>query len=255
MGRALELITARATAPSTGAAFSAVTGDSLTIKAGKGVQLVHSWQTRQAAGYTRIISPMLHDGVVGIQQCGPIGQTLFAAVPEPLIGQDLLTVYGSGSATAGDMEFANLLVSYADLPGVDVKLLTPSQLRARMVDRLAVPNTIATPTTGEYAEELVGSEADQFKADTEYAILGATVQVGGAAIRWRGPDTGGLGIGMPAKVGLERGADYFVWLSEVTGLPLIPVIRSANKASTYIGSITDEVGADTVLCANYARLR
>lgn len=256
MGKALELVTARATAPSTGAAFAAVTGNSLTVRAGKGAQLVTSWQTRQVAGFTRVTSPLLHDGAVGMQNCGPIGATLFGCTPEGLQAQDTLTVYGSGSAVAGDMEFFSMLIAYADLPGSDVGFISPSELRRRWVDRLCVPSTIATPTSGEYgAAEAINAEADQFKADTSYALLGASVQVAAHAIRWLGPDLGGLGVGMPGKLGIERGPDWFVWLSDFTGLALIPVIRSANKAFTFIDAVTDENGTDPVLCTNYARLR
>lgn len=256
MGKALELVTAKATQPNTGAAFAANTGNSLTVRAGAGAKLVHSWQTRQVAGFTRVTSPLLHDGTVGMQNCGPIGTTLFSQEPETLQAQDALTVYGSGSNVGGDIEFWSGLIAYQSLPGADVMFLSPADLRRRAVDCLTVPTEIATGTSGEYTgAELINAEADQFKADTMYALLGASVQVGAHALRWYGPDFGGLGVGMPGMTGMERGADYFVWLSEVTGLPLIPVVRSANKGFTFVDAVVDENGANPVFCTHYVRIR
>jgi hypothetical protein len=256
MGRGLELISAMATAPSTGAAFTALTGNSLVVRAGKGASLLATWQTRQAAGFSRLTSPMLHDGSVGIQMGGPIGTTLqLVGAREVLQGQDTLALYGSGSATAGDIELWSGLVHYSDLPGVDCRLIGVAELARRLVDRVCVPNTLTTGVTGQYSgAEAISAEGDQFKADTEYALLGAVFQVAGHAVRWLGPDFGGLGIGMPAK-NFDRSSDWFVWLSELSGLPLIPIVRSPNKAMTMIDAVVDENGADAVVYTCWGRLR
>lgn len=255
MGKALELITVRATAPSTGAAFAAISGNSLTVRNSRGTaRILAGWQTAQTAGFRRITSPLLHDGTVGMQMCGGVGATIYPFLGQKVEPQDTLSVYGTGSATAGDMEFASLLIHYPDLAGVDGRFIGVAELERRKESILAVPSTIATPTTGEYGvAEAINAEADQFKANTDYALLGATVQVGAAAIRWVGPDFGGLGVGMPG-LKMER-ADWFVWLSEHYGLPCIPVINSANRAMTMVDAVVDENGTDAIFSTIWARLR
>jgi len=253
--KAMELITAKATAPATGASFAALTGNSLTVRNGpKPAVVLAAWQTRQTVGYTKVTSPMLHDGTAGMYGTGPVGTTLFPAMLQTLEPQDTLSIYGTGSATAGDIELYSMLVGYPDLPGVRAKFIHAAELRRRLVSVLGVPNTISTPTSGEYgAAELIGAELDQFKANTEYAILGATFQSAGHAARWLGPDFGGLGVGMPARTFLER-PDWFFRLAQETGLPLIPVFSSANKSLTYIDGVTDENGVDIVMTTFYGRL-
>jgi hypothetical protein len=50
----------------------------------------------------------------------------------------------------------------------------------------------------------------------------------------QGSDTGNVQVGGPGSVALIETRRYFKDLSEATGLPLIPVINSANKASTNV---------------------
>lgn len=257
MGKALEVITVQATAPGAGAIMAAVAGNSLTIRdSKKPINILAWWQQRQAAGWSRITSPLMHDSNIGIQGGGPIGHsTLLRGFPVPIYGQDTLSMMGSGSAVAGDIEQTSILVAYDDVPGADAHLITAGELRKRIVDLHSFQNTLATGVAGGYSgSELITAEADNLKANTEYAILGANVQVGCSTIRWVGPDFSNLGVGMPGATADFRNQRYFLDLAESTGRPCIPVFSSANKSLTFLDAATDENGVDPIVQTLVARL-
>lgn len=259
--KALELITTQATAPSAGAAFTAVAGNSLTIRdTSRPVWLVAQWDSRQVAGFSRVTSPLLHDAVVGIQQQLPIGQTVGLVTPvQRLYPQDTLVVFGSGSAVAGDIEQHCMLFAYEDLPGIDAYLINRSELMNRAEDIYSFTNTIATSASGYSGSEQINAEQDQLKANTDYAIVGYTSTTAVGAIRWVSSDWGNLGLGGPGPVLGTSGAietrEWFLLLSDRAQMPLIPVFNSSNKSLTFIDATTDENLADptvTTLCVRLA---
>lgn len=264
MGLALEVVGVQATAPGTGGAGAAVAGNSLTLRnTQKPIWFIDSWQQRQAAGSTRFTSPLMHDAVVGLQGGGPIGHSaLYRGYEQPLYPQDTLTVNLVGSATAGDVETSCFIALYEDLPGVSANLIDHNELMRRGEDVYCFTNTLALGTGGGWSgEETIIAEVDQLKANTEYAIIGATVQVGAAAVRWVGPDWGNLGVGMPAvstavPSSSERtGRNYFRALSQdLGGATVIPVFNSANKSLTLATGLTDENGTDSIVTTMCVRL-
>lgn len=260
---AIELITVQATAPGAGAAMTALTGNSLTIRdSRKDVYLIKVWQQRQAAGFTRILSPLIHDAVVGMGGVGPIGESeLYEGWDQPLRAQDNLTVTGSGSAGVGDIEHSSMLVYYEELPGSHQHLIDYAELMRRGEAVYSFSNTLALTATGQYTgSELITAEEDQLKANREYAWIGSTVQVGAAAVRLTGTDFGNLGVGMPATAldnapgnGLE-GSRFWSNLSRRLDHPLIPVVNSSNKSNTFIDGVTDENGVDAIVKTHFVLL-
>ncbi len=263
-GPALELLTGIATAPST--TFTAVTmasGNSNAVRncdPNKMTRLLEAWADNQAAGNLRVRSPNLHDAVQGIR-LGIIAGNVVPLLPtiggQRLVPQDVLTIELTGSATAGDIETGCLLVYYEDLPGIAGRFLTPADLKARIKNVFTVENTLATGTAGGYSgEEAINAEFDLFKANTDYAILGYLVSAECAAVRWRGADTGNLGVGGPGDSGnYALTQEWFVRLSRLFEQALIPVFNSANKAGFLIDAAQDENGADvtvTTICAELA---
>jgi hypothetical protein len=261
---AIELLTGFVTAP--GATLTALTmasGNSLTIRntaLEANILLLNAWTKNQAAGVLRIRSPRMHDNVQGIRlgarATEPRPLLPFAA-PQKLITQDTLVVELSGSATAGDIETACMLVYYPELPGIEAKLITPDELQTRMVDIMATENTILAGTTGGYTgEEALSAEFNQFKANTEYAILGYLCSVLCAAVRYRGSDFGNLGLGGPGHdYSRTFTANWFVDLSYQTGLPCIPVFNSANISNVLIDVAQDENGTDPTIQTICAELK
>lgn len=263
MPRALEIIGFQATAPgATATAFAAVAGNSLTIRdSRRDVKLVAQTIRRQTAGFHRITSPSLHDNTFGIQfaTSASNGYHMFMPAPQILRPQDTLTVVGTGSATAGDIESGAILLRYDDLPGVDANLIDTATLRRRMRNLFMTFNTVSAGTSGGWSgSEAINVETDAFKANTEYALLGISVSQNAAcSIRVVGPDWGNLGIGVPARTdtGVNSDMNYFQLLSDATGEACIPVMNSANKALTTIDCLQDENGADPVAVLHWAELK
>ena len=249
MGKALEIIAGFVTAPST--TFTALTmaaGNSLTVRNApleSAITLLQVWALNQAAGTLRLRSPRLHDNVQGIRLDITLGDPrplLPFGVGQKLIPQDALIAELTGSATGGDIEQAALLIFYANLAGIDARLASIEDVLRRAVNLISVENTITNGTAGGWsAEEAINAEFDLLKANTDYALIGYLIDAACTAVRWRGADTGNLGVGGPGDV-LARHvtADWFIRLSRAFNLPLIPVFNSANKAGILVDVADDE---------------
>ncbi len=264
MGAALELVTATTTGAI--AAFTAATaaaGNSLTVRNGRegsAVWLLQAWQDFQTVGTARIRSPKMHDNVQGIRfdaAVGVLDPMLPWGYPQRLFPQDPLTVeLTSAGAVAGDVNAVMMLLYYADLPGVDGRFIDSKTLRAKLVHVMTVENTLALGVAGGYSgEEAINAEFDLWKANTDYALLGFFVDTEANCVRWRGADTGNLGVGGPAEPDIVHETMYwFVHLSDAFGIPLIPVFNSANRAGVLLDGAQDELGADTTVISLFAEL-
>jgi hypothetical protein len=263
MGRAMEVITGFAIAP--GTTFTSLTmasGNSATIRnapLGSDIFLLNAWADNQGAGTFRIRSPKLHDNVQGIRldvTASDVVPLLPPGFRQRLVPQDTLVLEITGSATAGDIETACLLIYYSDLPGTDARLVSPADIMGRIRNIVTVENTLALGTGGGYSgEEAINSEFDLLKANTDYALLGYLVDAECAVVRWRGVDTGNLGVGGPGNETLRNETrDWFVRLSLAYNLPLIPVFNSANKAGLLLDGAQDENGVDVTVTSILAEL-
>ncbi len=263
MGKAIELVTGFVTFSN--AAFvnlGMAAGNTLTIRNApldSDVKLLQTWADVQFAGQFRIRSPRLHDNVRGIHldtvaaQVVPLLPWKFA---QKLVPQDTLIAELSAADAAGDIETACMLLYYANLAGVDARLATAEEVIRRTVNIVTVENTIALGALGGYSgEEAINAEEDLLKANTDYALLGYLVDTECACVRWRGADTGNLGVGGPGNPAIRFDTkNWFVRLSEEYGLPMIPVFNSANRAGILIDGAQDENGADTTVTSIFAEI-
>lgn len=264
MGAALRMLSGFTTAAST--TFTALTmgtGDSLTIQAVNGnskVWLLNAWGDWQTAGNLRIRSTKLHDAVQGIRLLGVASEVMplmADGCPQLLYSQDTLTVEMTGSGTGGDIESVSLLLYYEDLPGAQQRMATYDQIKSRIVNIFTSENSLATGTGGGYTgEEAINAELDQWKANTDYALLGYNVSVECCSVGWRSTELSNLRVGGP---GNEQHKDmtrnWFKQLSQTYNLPLIPIFNAANKASILVDAVQDENGADTIVTSYFAELR
>ena len=261
---AIELITGRVTAPGTTLTEVTMnTGNSSIVRNTKiddPIILMDTWTKNQTSGTLRIRSPLLHDNVQGIRLQALLDQVL-PLLPEiafqQLVPQDDLTIELSGSATAGDIELAALLLFYAELPGVAAKLITPDDLLTRMEHVTTIENVLTAGTTGDYTgEEAIIADFDVIRANRDYAILGNIVNTRALAVRYRSSDFGNLGIGIPCEPSRpDITANWFVDLAFRMQLPLIPVFNSANKDNVLLDVVQDEDGADVTVNTIVALLK
>jgi hypothetical protein len=249
MGKALDLTGFTVTAPgATGTAMTAFTGDPTAVRnavGGTSVALMGAWCKAQASGFTQIVWPSGNDTTrnfrfanVANQPGNMVSRYAFA----PMKPQDLLTVTQAGSAVAGDVELAHLLMHYDDLPGIDAALIDAAELATRAVRLVTIFGTVTATAAGAWSGATAISAFTQFlRGNTQYAWLGAKVGVACGALAVRGPSTGGLHVGIPGLTSPDKDTlNFFPELSEWAGLPLIPTFNSADNTGTFVEISQDE---------------
>lgn len=255
MPQALELLTGNATAP--GAAFTGLTmatGNSNTIRSANlqsPVCLLAAWAFNNVAGAFRIRSPRLHDNVQGIRLVVDVLDSSPRypryQFQQPLIPQDVLTLELTGSAVAGNIECASLLVYYGDLPGVNGRFINTAQLKRWGVNMMGQVVAVTAGAAGGYSGQVAVNSvtnADNWKANTDYALMGYACDAACNAVRIQGADVGNLGIGGPGRsTDPNMTAYWFCWLSDFYGLPLVPIFNAANKNAILVDVAQNQGGA------------
>lgn len=260
---AIEVVTVEDTAPgSAGGTFNAVSGDSLTIRGtAKKASLMTGWTNFQGQGFLRFTSPRLHDTTVGLQFQAPVG-IAESEIPmeQALAPQDTLSVFGVGSATAGDIEQGSIVIAYEGLLGIDGRFVSKADLLRRTAELFTVRTTLASAgVAGGYSgEESIDNDQNQFKANEDYAILGgsAIIDAGSVCtIGIRAPDWGNLRVGIPGSLTPQRFSNWFVRLSERLNSPCIPIFNSSNRGVVLVDVAKNEVDGDPEVVLWLARLK
>lgn len=195
----------------------------------------------------RVRSPLLHDNVRGIQ-FGPGATAPAALLPlalsQELEPQDTLTFELSTAAATGKALGA-LLIWYSNLPGATARLYSPGDIQGNVenIKPLLVSIGSGANTAGQWLDTVITTTESLLHANTDYAVLGATLDVAVACLAIKGIDTGNLRVGCPGGVNNPYGPDYFVRLAQQSGLPTIPVINAANAGSTFVSIISSAATA------------
>ena len=253
MGRALYLMAGFATAPgAAGATPTLITGVTTQLPNcpfEKRIDWIATWVDSQANGFLTVKSPRLHDAQNGVQFIHTLSQVspLWPmGAKQKMYPQDTLTLLLAGSATAGDIESFAMLFHFEDLPGVSQRFIDKAGIKQHGVNIATIRSTLALGTAGGLSgEEAINVDQAHLKANTDYAVLGATMDNECLCINFRGPDTGNMRIPIPGDdVNKRLTSRWFVELTEAYEMPLIPVINSANAGATFFDGIQDENGVD-----------
>jgi hypothetical protein len=231
-----------------GSAMAAVAGDSAAVRntpfGNRPIILTH-WLKTQTAGFYQFTHPSGQDQVRGFRGRHNVATALPMQAPgwgEPVEPQEVITAQLGAGAVAGDVELLEFLMYYPELPGTNARLIDLAELDARMTEYVTVEDTTTATAASTYSgARALNAASDLLAANTDFAIIGAHVGAICGALTVRGIDTGNLRVpipGMPARSDLT--ARWFPFLTEEFGIPLIPVINSANKAGIFIENITDE---------------
>lgn len=243
MGALLEMTAYSVNEPGTSyTALSPATGDSLSVRNFNPPDTAYltSFDREDATkGVFRVRSPRLHDNVKGIHIATSENPTLLAIPPnnkQQLFAQDTLIVEGTGSTTTYDL--VTMSIYYTNLPGSDMRLHNYGDFSGQIafLDTVEVATTSGATPAG-WTDTVITTTDDLLKANTDYAVLGYTVDTPIGGIAFKGADTSNFRIGGPGRVSTEWTQNYFVKLSEATGLPCIPVFNSANKNNSYVSTI------------------
>lgn len=235
---AIELVTGRVLNP--GATITELTpnpGSTFAVRTtpeGTKVTLENLWGQNATGGVARVRSPRMHDNVQGIRVRVPKADPrllLPFAVKEPLYNQDTLILESSGGGAETDT--LCYLVSYEKLPGSEGNLRHPSEIIPRIQHIMGAELTLKSgATAGTFgAGVAINAAQDQFKRPAEYALLGYIVDVECAAVAFHGTDIGEVRIGGPGAVEPAWTGEWFIRLSEETGLPCVPCFQAGNVAS------------------------
>lgn len=245
----LDTISFTVTAPGAGpTAMAAVTGDPAAVRNSDPtarVLLLAAWTKAQAVGFTQLLFPAGHDLVRNIRYRNLANQCdnkLTFGFPQVMRPQDPLTLSQSGSAVAGDVELCHMLYWYESLPGVNAKMLTSAEVLSQGVELVTVEDTTTATAASVYSgARALNAASDLLKANTNYAVLGATLGAVCGALTIRGVDTGNLRASIPGLSGDAQWTNnWFAILADWFSLPCIPVINSANKAGIFIENVQDE---------------
>ena len=251
MGKALELVSGLVTAPGgTPTALTMAAGNSATVRntsSSSIIALLSLWAQTSAAGISIVKSPKLHDNVQGIRNTiisGDVSPRWVPGTYQKLYPQDNLTLQLSGSAVAGHIEQLQLLIYYSDLDGVNGRFISLQELLRRTVNTWTTQILVTPGVAGGYSGQVaINSLFDNFKANTDYCLVGYDVDVVSAAVRFTGPDFGNLGIGGPGLAAAPWLTQrWFYHLTEKLGIPLLPVFNSANKNGTLVDIVQNQLG-------------
>lgn len=260
MPRGLDTVTGFVTAP--GAVFTPwtmATGDSLAVRAavpGSNIWLIAAWFWNQVAGVGRVRSPRMHDNVQGIRMRVPVNivnQKLPSlrnpGAVQKLFTQDTLIVEQTGSAVGGQIETGSLLIWYDDVPGIAGRFINGAQLTKFGVNIMGQEVTVTTGVGGGYTGSVaINSTNDNFKANTDYALVGGYCDTRVATVGIKGIDTGNLRVSFPGEPSLQDfTADWFARQSDTTGIGMIPVFNSQNKAGITVDAVSQQVAVTTVI--------
>lgn len=264
MGKALMVESGYVTAPS--GAYTRVTPagqDTFAVQnyfQGSAAYMLDMWADIDTAGSARVRSPNFHDDVNGINM------EVAAASPNPLIPayarqllqpNDLLTVELADNG-AGAPSGITLLNFYENLPGADANLFRWPEIVGSIVDFMAcaVAVTPAGAIQGDYEGAVViNALQNQFKASTNYALLGYTTSTQYQTVGVTGPDTSNRRVGGPGCTpDIMDTRQWFIQISEQSGLPCIPVLNSQNMSATVVDVIDTEEKDNGTITFFFARL-
>jgi len=243
MGTLFELTAYYASSPgSTVTACTPASGDSLSVRTFNVANpaFVQSFDREGVTkGVYRLRSPRLHDNVKGIHLAASETPTLFALPPynnQTLYPQDTLIIETSGEVSGYDV--VGLGIYYTNLPGSGARLHSWSDISGiiQYIDTVEVAVTgPATPTA--WVDTVITTTDNLLRANTDYAVLGYTVDTALGLVAVKGADTSNFRIGGPGKILANQTSDYFVRQSNSSGRPCIPVFNSANQNNTYVSVI------------------
>lgn len=257
MGVGLEIIAGNVTNP--GASFTAWTmntGNSAQVRSAAitaPVKLIAGWGMNATTGTLRVRSPRLHDFQQGIRMrvlasyAGPLFPSEETYdFSQNLVPQDTLTIEQTGGGA--EIDIGALMIYYASLPGIAGRFIGAGDVQKFGQNIIGQEVAVTTTATGNWSGQVaINSSFDNFKANTDYALLGGLVDNRVLAVRIQGVDTGNLGVGIPGEPTL-RGtfSNWFQRLSDATGYNLVPVFNSANKVGILVDAAAPTVVTATI---------
>lgn len=244
MGLAVDTILAFSTQAGAGAfpiTLAAAPGDSLTVRSTNGNSKGHIEAIICASGTSgqrfRIASPLLHDNVTGLtifSAENPAPFLLPAEISVDVSSQDTLSVFGS--CAAASTITMGLVVAYDDLRGAQADLYRWSDLSANVKSIKAVEVSLGAIAVGAWTDTLITATENQLHADSSYAVIGYDSNVNVDIIGIKGIATSNLRMCGPGPGTSLDISSYFIYQSERSNRPYVPVFQANDRNSFYISA-------------------
>jgi len=233
---------------STFTSTAASPGDSLNVRSFAtpgSAYLLGTYRRGATKGGLRLTSPRLHDNVTGINyETSEVVATLAGPMCalQPMYSADTLTLQVTGGASETDG--ATTLIYYTNAQGLSANLAAWGDIQNNITYVKPFYTAVTNSATiGTWTDTVITTTDNQLQADEYYAVLGYMTDTALAAVGVKGPDTSSLRVCGPGTTTTLDTTDWFVRLSNQSGLPCIPVIQANNRASTYVS--TWDVAAST----------
>lgn len=241
MGLAIDTILAATVNPGAGPTAATVTasGDSLTVRnfgTADRAYLEQIIRMGTTAGFAQVRSPRLHDNVSGIRITPGESPSVFALpayVGQVLYSGDALIAELSGGAAETDI--MALSVFYSNLQGSNARLHSWGDIAGNIAYVKPVRVAVTSSATiGAWTDTAITTTENLLEAGSDYAVLGYTTNTALGVVGVRGQETGNLRVCGCGATSEFATSDYFIYLSEKTGRPHIPVFNSNNAGNVQV---------------------
>lgn len=243
MGKAIDTVLAfstQAAASGFPTALAAAPGDNLVIRSFNRDKRAYLQQIVYSAGGAqklRVISPLLHDNVTGLTFQPNEVPSQFMLPPGAaveLAPMDTLTV--QGACAAATTITAGLQIYYEDLDGAEARLFSWPDIKGIQKFVKSIEVVSGAVAVGAWTDTAITVTENQLHADEYYAVLGWESNQAVDLIGFKGSATGNLRIAGPGTTETLDVSNYFVYLSERTGRPCIPVFNANDRFAFYVST-------------------
>jgi len=263
MGLALDLISGHVANPSgTITAVTMATGDPTSVRnfnaSTDRAAMLGVVRSGATAGAVQVRSPLFHDNVRGIQFESSEVTSLFSMprfVGQPLQPNDALVIGASGGSA--ETEIVGLVNWYSNLVGAAARLHSWGDISGIIKSIKPIQVAVASSATiGTWLDTVLTTTENLLHANTDYAVLGYGADTALSLIAVKGQETANLRAGGPGPVSSLDISDYFVTLSQLHGLPMIPVFNADNAPSVYVSVIANTASVASnvqLICAELSQ--
>lgn len=243
MGLAIETVAGSVANP--GAAVTAVVpsaGDTFTVKNFSQTayaRLVSIHRLGASAGLAQVRSSSLHDDTRGIRVITKENPSVFLLpreIGQSLVASDTLTVEVTGGTAETDL--VALTTFYSDLPAGGSRLKSWGDISGMIKNIKPLEVAVANSATkGAWTDTVITTSEDLLHATKDYAVLGYLVDAAVGLVGVKGAATSNMHFVGGGETNSDDSADCFVRLSELSGLPTIPVFNAADKGGFFVSTI------------------
>lgn len=248
MGAALDTLLGEVTNQTSLTALTMASGDSLSVRSyadTSEARLLAVVAQGATTPQVRIISPRLHDNVDGLTFQAVDTPSVYMLPPE--IGQRLYsvdTLVVQATSGAANSSAVALLNYYKNIQGIDADLRSWADIKPHIINMKIMEVAVTSSATiGAWTDTVITTTENQLKADYVYAVLGFMGSAALAVVGLKGPCTGNLRACAPGAGTTTLLTDYFIWMGERHGIPMIPCFKSNDRANTYISCAASTASA------------